>query len=129
MNRRTRWAVIGMVIALCLPTILALGWRIFAGTSGRAHLLRVQAELDDTDPGWRLDDMMAAREAKLPPADLNPITVTETVKGLTPKASHDWQNDSDDWLPKPESNRRPRPEDEARARAARAAAAAAIDQA
>jgi hypothetical protein len=129
MRPRKKWLIaIAIVSVLLLPLILAVGWRVVTGRSDHARLLQLQAELDATDPGWRLEDILAAHEASLPPGDQNAITATEGAKRLLPKAYLDWREDHSDWLPK-EPNQLPQPSDLARAREARSAAADAIAEA
>jgi hypothetical protein len=129
MKRRTRWAVIGMVGALFLPLTVALVWRAAFGSAAREHLRQVQADLDATDPGWRLEDLLAAREKSFPPDDRNPALVTEAVEKLLPKEYVRSHMGSSDWLPKNEPNRLPRSEDAAAAARDRARCGAAIEQA
>lgn len=117
-RRLKRVAFVGLAVA-ALAALVGLGWVAVVRSSDRGRLQAILDHLDATDPGWRLEHLLAAREAAFPPDDRNPVLVTQAAKGQTPRAFNDWQlrvqerhaDDGGDWLPDPELNRLPWDED------------------
>lgn len=129
MRRRARWVVIGTAAAVLLPVLGVVAWREIAGGSARAGLDRFRAELDETDPGWRLEHILAARDKALPADAENPIIVTEAVPGLLAPAYKQWNQTEHEWVSQQHPNRRPHPAAAAAALCAHAAAADAVAEA
>jgi hypothetical protein len=134
MKRWLKRLALAAAAAALLAALAALGWGVATRRTGRAHLHEVTAALDAADPGWRLEDILAARNASFPPDDLNAMKVTEAVRAAATRTFDDWSlrcsgntGNGRQWLPEYELNRRPRPEDAADARCARDATRPAID--
>lgn len=64
--------------------LLLLGSREYERVRGKRELARMTAELDETDPGWRLEQIEAAREARLPPPGENSAEVVRDAATLLP---------------------------------------------
>jgi hypothetical protein len=87
-------------LILGILAFLALLARWQVGRIGQRHLDVMTVHLDSTDPGWRQDEIEAARTQAAPPADRNPANVIiEFHKSIPPEwnsyhGSRDW-----DWGP------------------------------
>lgn len=106
MRRLTRWLVRFALLVLLLVGGFALYHvvdRHLIHRAGEERLTAALAELDRTDPGWRLDDLLAAREARFPPPDRNPMRLVQQIEFLP--AFMTWPPDGD-WRPA-DPNRRP----------------------
>ncbi|MFO0849702.1 MAG: hypothetical protein U0871_14295 [Gemmataceae bacterium] len=106
-RRRGRWLLWAVGLAVvALPPLYLFLW------AGGTDLRRARAELDAADPGWRLDDLLAAQQAALPPADQNALVLADEVPpwGLLPAAYQEWakaHTDHRSWLPERDLNRLP----------------------
>jgi hypothetical protein len=130
MKRWKKWALrvglsllgIGMVFGL-----VRVGLRSFSRSGGEARVAEVMAKLDADEPGWRLDDILAAREANVPPDKQNVFRLVQEVDPQAPKEFTDWIG-TDKWLPEKELNHLPNSEDAARAKKVREDCRKAIDK-
>lgn len=97
---------LGVVVLTCLvvPACWTVGSRQYNLWTGEAELNAVLAELDASDPGWRLEELLAAREARFPPHNRNPMELMHEVG--RPKAFVAWRATGVDWRPTA-PNRRP----------------------
>ncbi|OWK34788.1 hypothetical protein [Fimbriiglobus ruber] len=86
-------------VAIGLPLMVALAivifvvnwyWTRAAGLARRDSLV---ARLDAEDPGWRFADLIAARNATLPPQDRNAAEVVVSAAKLAPKSVNGWIRD------------------------------------
>ena len=105
-RRWLRWLLIAGVLVLALVAA-GVWWAAAEQAAGERELARVRAELDATDPGWRLDDLVAAHNAALPPDDRNSAILIDAVcANAVGFRSQDWT----DTVPhRPAWNRRPPP--------------------
>lgn len=72
-TRRRRWLKRGLLVVLILVILGSGGWFAISWLSGR-DLKNIIAELDRTDPGWRLEDIEAKRKV-LPPEENSALQV------------------------------------------------------
>jgi hypothetical protein len=81
-RRRRRWLkrfLIAVVGLLVLAALTLLGSHEYYRIMGNRELARVTAELDAEEPGWRIEELQAAHEARLPPAGPNSAEVTRAT--------------------------------------------------
>ena len=84
-NRWARRVYVGLVVLLLVTTF---GGREALRLGGERELDRVTAELDASDPGWRLDAIQAERDRTIPsPAENG----AELVRAATAEFAHDDQ--------------------------------------
>ncbi|QEL15745.1 hypothetical protein [Limnoglobus roseus] len=84
-------------------------WR---ASSARARLEEARVHLDAEDPGWRLDQIQAAREKAFPPDDQNITKLAVKIKADTPKEFDEFLTRAEQptpWLPEKEFNHLPPP--------------------
>lgn len=108
------------VIVISFGVYFAQGW--WRQSNAQARLNEARAHLDATDPGWRLDEIQAARAKRFPPDDQNIAKLAAKIKDDTPKEFEAFLMRADDpspWLPVPEFNRLPDTEKLAEARRTR----------
>jgi hypothetical protein len=117
MSRWKKWLLRTLPVALLVPVAGVLIDRQLVRWAGQKQLAKVVAELDATDPGWRLDDILAAREKDIPPDDQNLFVLSERIHYELPPAYQEWQKQSE-WRSTDDLNRLPRPADLAAARQA-----------
>ncbi len=118
--------------ALVVTTGLYLlqGW--WRQSSARQELDAARTHLDAEDPGWRLDEIQAAREKAFPPDAENITKLAVKIKDDTPKAFEEFQTRADTpspWLPEREFNHLPSPAKLADARRTRTACRDVIERA
>ncbi|HYH66640.1 MAG TPA: hypothetical protein VD866_18235 [Urbifossiella sp.] len=83
--KRTLFGAAVTVGVLALVVVIA---RASLRRMGTKELERVTARLDQDDPGWRLDDVLAARAKTAPPPERNPAEVARRLReGFSPE----WQ--------------------------------------
>ncbi len=63
----------------------------------RRALYSIYARLDRDDPDWRLDDIVRATNAKLPPDDRNPFVLATAANDLLPADANKRFEDFPDW--------------------------------
>lgn len=85
---RRKWIIRFAALLLVLLGLGPLLAREFVKWRGSARLARMAAELDETDPGWRLEALAASHNAQLPPADRNSFTLVERAHAALPE---EWQ--------------------------------------
>ncbi len=108
------------VIVLSFGVYFAQGW--WRQSSARERLEEARAHLDATDPGWRLDEIQAARAKRFPKADANITVLAVKIKDDTPKEFEEFLRRADEpepWLPERDYNRLPENEKLADARRTR----------
>ena len=99
MRRFLTWKWIGratlalLVIVLTTPLI----YHVVVRAQGRRELDAVFAQLDRDDPGWRLDDIVRATNAKLPPDDRNPFVLATAANDLLPPNSKERSKNFPVW--------------------------------
>jgi hypothetical protein len=117
--RRWKWTL-RILLALDLLAILSVvGYRYVTRWRGETELAAVVAELDATDPGWRLPDLLAAREANLPPESENIVAVIAKALPENMPAYLPWQQYSEEWFPGEDPNRKANPDNLVKARRVR----------
>src|SRR5687768_14487478 len=75
-----------------LVVVLAVARSLYDGARAASRLEALLAELDATDPGWKLPDIEAARQA---PAGANSAEVVVRVARLVPGNWPPWEVDFD----------------------------------
>ena len=75
-----RAALTLVVLVLATPLI----YHVVVRKLGQRELDAVFAQLDRDDPGWRLDDIVAANNARLPPDAQNPAVLAAKAFALLP---------------------------------------------
>ena len=71
---KRRWVVrvaAGLVATVGLAAAVEVYSWYATRSAGEARLAAVIVRLDESDPGWRLEPLLAARNAALPPAGVN----------------------------------------------------------
>lgn len=80
-RRRRRWFLIAVAIGLVVLAPVAV-W-VGVVWQGSSELGRVRRELDASDPGWKLDALLAAGDAARPPDDQNSVVLMNEVAAKT----------------------------------------------
>lgn len=80
--------VLPVLFVLLLVALFAA--RTHFRSTGQRDVAKELARLDAADPGWRFDDLMAAREKAKPPEAKNSAVVVRRVRELTPPEWKDW---------------------------------------
>ena len=109
-------------VVLSFAVYVAQGW--WRQSNARERLEEARAQLDALDPGWRLDEIQAARAKRFPKDDENIAVLAVKIKDDTPKEFDEFLIRADEptrWLPVPEFNRLPDAEKLADARRTRTA--------
>ncbi len=120
----------GAAIVLSFAVYFAQGW--WRQSNALERLNEARAKLDALDPGWRLNEIQAARAKRFPKDDENIAVLAAKIKDDMPKEFDAFQlraNDPSPWLPVPELNRLPDPQVLADARRTRTACKDVIDRA
>jgi hypothetical protein len=78
---------VGLLVFLLV--VLAVGGYFFQVSNARGRLARIMADLDEGDPGWRLDDIEAARPTL--PEEGNSARVVMAVYRMMPKGALDYK--------------------------------------
>ena len=76
-----RFALIGFLLTVTLPLV----YRAVTRAQGLSELEKAVKALDESDPGWTLDDLCAARNAKMPPAERNSFAVARKARDAFPR--------------------------------------------
>jgi hypothetical protein len=82
--------LIGSVVLVLLGLIIPFGGRVYFRETGLRDLGAETTRLDAEDPGWRFDDLMAARERAAPPEAENSAVVVRKVRTLLPDDWRQW---------------------------------------
>ncbi|CAN5237299.1 hypothetical protein BH10PLA2_BH10PLA2_18020 [soil metagenome] len=85
--RRRRRRVVMLLLLVGIG--LGFGFYLFMWTTGGLRLENAIAEADRLDPGWRFDDLEAARRPYLPP-DKDGMEQVQRIKAAKPKPWPDW---------------------------------------
>src|SRR3954447_26225026 len=87
MRRFFTWKWIGRValLGLLLLVVAPLVYRAVLRAQGQSELEKVTKALDESDPGWTLDDLCNERNAKLPPDDKNSFVVARKALDKFPR--------------------------------------------
>lgn len=106
--RRTRKAALWLIgIAGAIALVLFLGrWQV--GRLGERQLRIETAKLDDTDPGWKLDAILAERQKAKPDGE----TAATAILSIADELPDDWKkwrnsDDANKWLGRRGDNRLP----------------------
>ena len=99
MRRFLTWRRAGRVALalLVLVVMTPLIYHVVVREMDRRELDAVFAELDSKDPGWRLDDIVNAANAKLPPDDRNPFVLAAAANALLPGDYKERSKDFPKW--------------------------------
>lgn len=104
-NRWVRGTAITVLVLLIVVTLVTLNAYYTLRHRGEQHQQQVLAELDASDPGWRFEQIEAARQAALPPAEKNVIEQAVKVADRIPIEQYrEWQKEappSPDRFPPP----------------------------
>jgi hypothetical protein len=82
--------MIGSVVLFVLGLLTLFGGRALVRSNGSRDLGAEKARLDAEDPGWRFDDLMAARERAAPPEAENSAVVVRKVRQLITPEWREW---------------------------------------
>jgi len=88
-RRFWRWVKRGTLALALLITVAPLvgfGEMKWTRRSGQKKLDAATAKLDADDPGWRLEDIVAEHNSKVPPAESNSALKAVAIVGRLPKA-------------------------------------------
>jgi hypothetical protein len=94
--RRSRFAKWAQRLSIAIAVLFLLGIvglfsaRIYIRHTGKRALDEEVARVDAEDPGWRFDDLMAARERAAPPETENSAVVVRKVRSLIPNEWKEW---------------------------------------
>jgi hypothetical protein len=92
---RSRWfrgTAVTVLILLLVVTLVSLNGYYSVRHRGEQHQMQVLAELDAADPGWRFDQIQAARQAALPPPETNVIEQAVKLADRFPEEQYrEWQ--------------------------------------
>lgn len=85
-----RWAVVAplMFVAFVASVVFVTFHLVRAAAIPKRD--QVVAELDAAEPGWRVHDLTAARNAKLPPPEQNAAELAYQSERKLPKAYREW---------------------------------------
>lgn len=72
-SRWFRGTAVTVVVLLFVVSLISLNAYFTLRNQGEQHQQQTLAHLDATDPGWRYEQIQAARQATLPPAEKNVI--------------------------------------------------------
>ncbi len=99
MRRFFTWKWLGRATLALLVVVLTtpLIYHVVVRAQGRRELDAVLAQLDRNDPGWRLDDIVRATNAKLPPDDRNPFVLATAANDLLPPNSKERSKNFPVW--------------------------------
>jgi hypothetical protein len=93
-SRGRKWlrrVVLAGLAAIILAPLLLFGVRVYFQTTGKSALAAETARLDAEDPGWRFDDLMAARAKAAPPEAENSAVIVREVRARIPAEWREWQ--------------------------------------
>src|SRR5205814_5516489 len=76
-----RFAVLGFLLLIVAPLV----YRAVLRSQGQSELDKVVRALDESDPGWTLDDLCNERNAKLPPDDKNSFVAARKALAAFPR--------------------------------------------
>src|SRR4051794_29192553 len=76
-----RFALLGFVLAVVAPLV----YRAVLRSQGQSELEKVVRALDESDPGWTLDDLCNERNAKLPPDEKNSYVMARKALAVFPR--------------------------------------------
>jgi hypothetical protein len=108
------------VLAVTTAGYFAVGW--WRQSQAGRQFDEARTVLDADDPGWRLDQIQAARAKRFPPDDQNITKLAVKIKADTPAEFEEFLRRADDptpWLPERDFNRLPAAEKLADARKTR----------
>ena len=100
MRRLSRWQRIALVafgLLAFVAGVVPIGERLVDRWRGAARLAATTERLDRDDPGWRLDDIVRATNARLPPDDRNPFALATAANDLLPSDYWKRFEDFPDW--------------------------------
>src|SRR5262245_51083720 len=89
-RRWFRRMLLSLPVLFVLLLVALLAARTYFRNTGQREVAREIAQLDAKDPGWRFDDLMAAREKAKPPEAKNSAVVVRRVRELTPPEWREW---------------------------------------
>jgi hypothetical protein len=75
---------VAILVLAAIAAVLILGSREYERHKGNGQLASTTAELDGTDPGWRLEEIEASRVARLPPPGENSAKVVREAAAVLP---------------------------------------------
>ncbi len=106
MRRRWKWLVL-LVLLVVIPVVRVVWNRHEDRSANERTLAETEADLDLTDPGWRLDDLLAERDATIPPDDRNLTKLCWDIYEKRPDSFDQWTRQRGDWSPSPDFNHLP----------------------
>lgn len=102
---RSRWfrnALLTLFILLLVVGIVTLGGYVNLRGKGERHQAQALTDLDAKEPGWRYEQIQAARQATLPPPEKNVIEQAVKLRDrFPPKTFNEWAADTSRFDPRP----------------------------
>ena len=86
-RKRRRWLILLLVSGMVLGGVFLY---LYLGATLRVK--QVLAETDRLDPGWRLEEIEAARERAAPPDEENSVLTVQAAMKLMPPRWPEWDN-------------------------------------
>lgn len=80
--------IVGSLLLLAM-VVGIIEWQ-WTRAQGRKMLVAARAKLDAAEPGWQLDELIAKRNAALPPAEQNVAEIAIRAIGEIPKEYSQW---------------------------------------
>lgn len=105
-RRWRRRAVVAVLILVAVCLTAALGIHGYLRFTGNRALARETAKLDAEEPGWRLQKLLTARNARLPVAGENSAELVQNAIAAFPAGATEFEPA---WRERGLSNRVPRP--------------------
>jgi hypothetical protein len=90
-KRRRRWFTRWLLVAALALGGGGYGIYLFSEYLAEAHLAAAIAEADRLDPGWRAEELLAARDQP-PDADNAAVTVVRIIRSLPPRWHQLWMD-------------------------------------
>lgn len=116
-KRWSRRLAIAILVLPLLAIVVLLVTRQYLRWTGDSHLAKVEAELDARDPNWRLEAILAQREAAKPPDAENPMMLIQNQFPRIPASYDEWSKRPEGWTDELPPNRLPDPDDAKEAKA------------
>ena len=79
-----KWLLRFGVLMVLLSCILPLSVVLVTRYQGNTEVQKIIAQLDADDPNWKLDELATELNAKLPPPERNPYTVSQNAHDALP---------------------------------------------
>lgn len=92
-----KWLTVATVAVLALAALVPIVYLFVDRVQSQRTLDTIVAQLDRDDPDWRLDDIVRATNAKLPPDERNPFVLATAANAVLPLDANKHFVDFPDW--------------------------------